>query len=239
MSKSTRLPRLLQAMRLRTPPILAADLAEEMGVSLRTLYRDIDDLRAAGAVIDGEAGFGYTLTEDPALPPMMFTKEEIEALVLGLGEVIEVGDPALAAAARDARAKLKATLPNRMASHLENAVLHAHKFRPRPEISIDPAVVRQAAWEELAIDISYSDVNGAASARRVLPLQIMYFDDTLALMAFCTLRDAPRVFRLDRISEVALTNQSFRPRRVPLLRDMLEDLKNFKPKRENDAGIQG
>lgn len=225
MSKSTRLPRLLQAMRLRTPPILAADLAEEMGVSLRTLYRDIDDLRSAGAVIDGEAGFGYTLTEDPALPPMMFTKEEIEALVLGLGEVIEVGDPALAQAAKEARAKLKATLPDRMSRYLENAVLHAHKFRPRPEISIDPALIRQAAWEEMAIDIGYRDVNGAATERRVLPLQIMYFDDTLALMAFCLLRDAPRVFRLDRIETVKCTQQSFRPRRVALLRDMLKGIK--------------
>lgn len=211
-------------MRLRTPPILASDLAEEMGVSLRTLYRDIEDLRAAGAVIDGEAGFGYTLTEDPALPPMMFTKEEIEALVLGLGEVIEVGDPALARSAREARAKLKATLPNRMASHLENAVLHAHKFRERPKISIDPALIRQAAWEERAIDISYSDAKQARSTRRVLPLQIMYLDDVLGLCAYCCLRNDYRLFRLDRIHAVTLTEQSFRPRRVPMLRDMIANL---------------
>ena len=224
MSKSTRLPRLLQAMRLRTPPILAADLAEEMNVSLRTLYRDIEDLRAAGAVIDGEAGFGYTLTEDPALPPMMFTKEEIEALVLGLGEVIEVGDPALAAAARDARAKLKATLPDRMARHLENAVLHARKFRSRPEITIDPAIIRNAAWDELAIDMEYGDVHDVVTRRRVLPLQIVYMDEVLCLLAHCCLRDAPRVFRLDRIRQLSLSDQSFRPHRVSLLRDMLADL---------------
>jgi len=226
MSKSTRLPKLLQAMRLRTPPILAADLAQEMGVSLRTLYRDIDDLRAAGAVIDGEAGFGYTLTEDPALPPMMFTKEEIEALVLGLGEVIEIGDPALASAAKDARAKLKATLPDRMANHLENAVLHAKKFRQRPVIRVDPAVIRDAAWDEKALDIAYEDAKGINSQRRVLPLQIVYFDHVLVLLAFCCLRDATRVFRLDRITEITPTDQSFRPRRVPLLRDMIEQIKD-------------
>jgi len=226
MSKSTRLPKLLQAMRLRTPPILAADLAQEMGVSLRTLYRDIDDLRAAGAVIDGEAGFGYTLTEDPALPPMMFTKEEIEALVLGLGEVIEIGDPALASAAKDARAKLKATLPDRMENHLENAVLHAKKFRQRPVIRVDPAVIRDAAWDEKALDIAYEDAKGINSQRRVLPLQIVYFDHVLVLLAFCCLRDATRVFRLDRITEITPTDQSFRPRRVPLLRDMIEQIKD-------------
>jgi len=226
MSKSTRLPKLLQAMRLRTPPILASDLAEEMGVSLRTLYRDIDDLRAAGAVIDGEAGFGYTLTEDPALPPMMFTKDEIEALVLGLGEVIEIGDPALASAAKDARAKLKATLPDRMANHLENAVLHAKKFRQRPVIRIDPAVIRNAAWDEKALDMCYEDAKGATSQRRILPLQIVYFDHVLVLLAFCCLRDAPRVFRLDRITEITPTDQSFRPRRVPLLRDMIQEIKD-------------
>jgi len=124
MSKATRLIQLLHELRMYSPPVTAQTLAEAMAVSERTIYRDIDALRAAGAVIDGEAGFGYTLTEDPALPPQMFSHDEIEALVLGLREVREIADPALATAAESALAKLRATLPDRLKSRLEHAVLY-------------------------------------------------------------------------------------------------------------------
>ena len=89
----------MQVLRTMPAPIKASDLADQMEVSLRTVYRDIDSLRAAGAMIDGEAGYGYTLVDDPALPPMMFTVDEIEALVLGLKEVQASADPVLANAA--------------------------------------------------------------------------------------------------------------------------------------------
>ena len=99
MPKPDRLFRLLSAFRMLPQPVTAARLAEETGVSERTLYRDIQSLRAGGALIDGEAGAGYTLTEDPALPPQMFTRLEVEALVLGLAEVAQSGDAMLARAA--------------------------------------------------------------------------------------------------------------------------------------------
>jgi predicted DNA-binding transcriptional regulator YafY len=83
MSRSQRLLQMMQLMRSMSPPLRGEDLARELGISIRSVYRDIDTLRSSGAVIDGEAGFGYTLVEDPALPPMMFSRDEIEALVLG------------------------------------------------------------------------------------------------------------------------------------------------------------
>lgn len=92
MSRTARLFQLMQTLRQSAPPVRAENLADEMGVSLRTIYRDIDELRALGALIDGEAGFGYTLIEDATLPPLGFDDEEIEALVLGLREVGQIGD---------------------------------------------------------------------------------------------------------------------------------------------------
>ena len=102
MARADRLFRLLSALRMLPQPVTAARLAVETGVSVRTLYRDNDALRAGGALIDGAAGVGYVLTEDPALPPQMFTRLEVEALVLGLAEVRLAGDPALAKAAEAA-----------------------------------------------------------------------------------------------------------------------------------------
>jgi predicted DNA-binding transcriptional regulator YafY len=112
MARTDRLFRLLQALRVLPAPVTAARLAAETGVSLRTLYRDIESLRASGAVIEGERGFGYRLIEDGALPPQMFSRIEIEALVLGLSQVRHMSDPALAQAASAALAKVAATLPD-------------------------------------------------------------------------------------------------------------------------------
>ena len=111
MSRTARLFQLMQCLRRGNPPHTAARLAAELSVSARTIHRDIDALRGLGAVIDGAAGFGFTLVEDPSLPPLGFTDDEIEALVLGLREVQVVGDPDLSEAASAAMRKLGARLP--------------------------------------------------------------------------------------------------------------------------------
>ncbi len=219
MSRSERLLQLMQCLRTLRPPVRAQDLARELRVSMRSIYRDIDTLRSSGAIIDGEAGFGYTLEEDPALPPMMFSRDEMEALVLGLREVNEVADPVLAAAARDALSKVKASLPERMRMQFDHAVLHAKRFHKRPEITIDVAALRRAAREELAIDITYGDFNEKISERRVLPLAIVFMDRGLALLAWCKLRQDYRVFRIDRIASLLISDEGFRPRRVHMLRE--------------------
>lgn len=214
----------MQCLRTATPPVTAGALARELGVSLRTLYRDIEALRRSGALIDGEAGVGYILQEDPALPPMLFSRDEMEALVLGLREVSEVGDPVLARAAENALSKLKASLPERMRSEFEHAVLYAKRFTPRPDISVDVEALRRETREERMIEIDYVDVKGASTKRGIYPLAIVFFEQSLVLLAWCTLRIDYRAFRIDRIQRLETTDTSFRPRRVAMLRACLKQL---------------
>ena len=225
MARSDRLFRLLTALRTLPQPVTAARLAEETEVSQRTLYRDIDTLRAGGALIDGAAGLGYTLTEDPALPPQMFTRLEVEALVLGLAEVRLAGDPALARAAGAALAKITATLPERVQRQAIHAVQQTYRFEKRPPAPAHLAVIREACWDERALDISYTDREGGSTDRVVWPLSVVFLDRTLMLLAWCTLRQGFRRFKLDQVGRVQITSVSFRPRRVPLLREFLKQLK--------------
>jgi predicted DNA-binding transcriptional regulator YafY len=219
MARPDRLFRLLDALRRLPQPVTAARLAEETEVSPRSLYRDIATLRAGGALIDGEAGIGYTLTEDPALPPQMFDRLEVEALAMGLAEVAQMGDVALARAAEGALAKITATLPERVARQAVHATHYIRRFAPRPTVPPHIATLRAAAWDERAVDIGYADMGGARTNRRIWPLAIVYFDRTLMCLAWCCLRQDFRRFHLNQMDGVVLTDDSFRPRRVPLLRE--------------------
>src|SRR5436190_1720743 len=118
MSRAARLLDLIQALRRRRRPVTAAVLAAELGVSERTVYRDIATLVGQGAPVEGEAGIGYVLKPGFTLPPLMFAEEEIEALVLGLSWVAERGDAALGKAGHDARAKIAAVLPEALRERL-------------------------------------------------------------------------------------------------------------------------
>ncbi len=225
MARTHRLFQLMQALRNHAPPVTAALLAEETGVSERTLYRDIDALRSLGAVIDGTAGYGYALTEDPALPPMMFNDEEIEALVLGLRDVQTIGDPALASAAKTALTKLHARLPSAQAHRLKHAVLAVNRIYPPPAPTVDVAALRRATWEERTVAFSYVDGKGTATTREIDPLGIVFLQDKHCVLGWCHLRADSRVFRLDRMTELMVTERSFRPRRIPMLKAALAKIK--------------
>ena len=225
MPKSDRLFRLLSAFRMLPQPVTAARLAEETGVSERTLYRDIRSLRAGGALIDGEAGAGYTLTEDPALPPQMFTRLEVEALVLGLAEVAQSGDALLAKAAAEAQGKIIATLPDRVQRQAIHAVSRSYRFEPRNQAPPHLHLLREAAWDEHAVDLTYRDASGHQTARRIWPLGTVFLDREVQVLAFCCLRQDFRRFKVAQMSDVRLTDESFRPRRVPLLRAFLDRLR--------------
>lgn len=225
MPKSDRLFRLLNAFRMLPQPVTAARLAEETGVSERTLYRDIQSLRAAGALIDGEAGTGYTLTEDPALPPQMFTRLEVEALVLGLAEVTMSGDSMLAKAAAGAQAKIIATLPDRVQRQAIHSVSSTYRFERRRPAPPHLHLLREAAWEERAVDLTYRDLSGQLTDRRIWPLGTVFLDREVMVLAWCCLRQDFRRFKVHEMANVRLADESFRPRRVPLLRSFLDQLR--------------
>ncbi len=224
MSRPERLFRLLQALRTLPSPVTAEQLARETGVSVRSIYRDIESLRLSGADIGGERGLGYCLIEDGTLPPQTFTRIEIEALVLGLAEVRQIGDPALVKAAASVLAKAVATLPSVGQQHILHAVSQAHRFEDRRPKAPDMQVVREACWREEALWLHYTDRDGVASERKVWPLGVVYGDNMLVLLAWCCLRQGFRMFRPERIQRVEILGESFRPRRAPLLRRYLAEL---------------
>ncbi len=224
MARSDRLLRLLQVMRVLPAPLTAARLAEETGVSLRSLYRDIDSLRAAGARIEGERGYGYWLTEDIALPPQTFERIEIEALVLGLNEVRHMGDPALADAALSVLAKVAATLPDEREQQMFHAISQVYRPQARYGFAIDMGILRESCWAEEAVAIRYRDEHGAPTERTIYPLSLAYSERVLAVLAWCCMRKDFRIFRADRIEAAVRTGESFRPRRASLLRSYQERL---------------
>lgn len=226
MARSDRLFRLLHALRTLPQPVTADRLAAETGVSPRTLYRDIQALRAAGALIDGEAGYGYSLTEDVAMPPQSFDRFEIEALVLGLAEVSVRGDKVLAKAAESALAKIRATLPERQQQQVLHAVTQVYRFRSPKTADYDLTPIVEASWEEEALDIAYTDGNGRTSERRIFPLSTVYVDDDVVVLAWCCMRQDFRQFLPRRMTRISRAGESFRPRRVTLLRQYIKYLQS-------------
>ena len=220
MSRTDRLMRLMDALRRLPAPVTAARLAEETGVSRRQLYRDIATLRAGGALIDGEAGLGYALTEDPALPPQSFSRLEIEALLLAISGLRTLGDPELTRAGEDALARIIATLPEsqgRHAMHTTMRLFRAPAQRPSPQV--DMALLRAALWEERSLVIDYLDLQDAATTREIWPLGMSYSDNHMMLLAHCKLRQDFRTFHVPRIQTMRPGGTSFRPRRVALVRE--------------------
>lgn len=237
MAKSDRLFRLMQLLRTLPQPVKAATLAEDLEVSLRTLYRDIDALRVAGATIDGEAGVGYTLVEDFAMPPQTLTRLEAEALSMGLTEVQYRGDAQMAKAARDAMAKITATLREGQQREVLHAVSQVYRFTTHDAATVDLSLVRKACWEEKALDIVYEDRKGAVTRRRVFPLAVMYYEYAVILLAHCQLRQDYRSFHVTNIQSANLTSKSFRPRRVALLKDYVANLRRRLDERSDGLTI--
>jgi predicted DNA-binding transcriptional regulator YafY len=220
MSRTDRLMRLMDTLRRLPQPVTAARLAEETCVSPRQLYRDIATLRAGGALIDGAAGLGYTLTEDSALPPQSFSRLEIEALMLAISSLRSIGDSDLTRAGQEAMARIVATLPESQGRHALHTTMRL--FRPlteRPAPQVDMALLRQALWDEQSLIIDYQDKTGQRSTREIWPLGLSYSDNHMLLLAMCQLRGDYRLFHVPSILAMQPGGTSFRPRRVALLRD--------------------
>ncbi len=209
MRRADRLFQLIQILRRRRVTT-AARLAEELEVSLRTVYRDVRDLIASGVPIEGEAGVGYALRGFD-LPPLMFTQEEIAALVLGARLVESQGDPALKRAARDVLAKVAAVLPPDLERRVQSTPLFAPAFARDEPLAALLGVLRVAVETRETVAFSYKDKTGARSTRRARPLCLTYFAPNWLLTGWCETREDFRNFRLDRMENLTRTGERFDP----------------------------
>lgn len=199
MRRADRLFQIIQVLRRSSRPVTAGDMARELEVSPRTIYRDIADLMAQRVPISGEAGFGYVLDDAFDMPPLMLTPDEIEAAVLGAQWVAGRGDPVLAAAAQDLLAKITSVVPENLRSFVVDPSIGT-----RPAVNTTPDgldIARARAWirEGRKIFIAYRDERGEATRRVIWPVIIGYFEHARMLAGWCELRQDFRHFRTDRI----------------------------------------
>jgi len=184
---------------------------------VRSVYRDIATLQEQGAKIEGEAGIGYILRPGDSLPPLMFSEDEIEAIVLGSRWVADRGDSELALAAQNALAKIAAVLPEHLRHTLDsNALL----VGPSTQDSADDLALqnlRIAIRKEQKVQVDYQDKSGKASSRIIWPCAIGYFDRVQVLVAWCELRSEFRHFRTDQILQLQGLEQKMPKRRQVLL----------------------
>jgi predicted DNA-binding transcriptional regulator YafY len=216
MNRTERLFALMDALRRHRRPVTAARLADELDVSLRTIYRDVKVLVGLGAPIDGEAGLGYLLRPGFFLPPLMFSEDELEALVLGAKWVARQGDAALTQAASNALAKIAAASPKDLRDAMANTGLWvAPMARPA---GADVKLVREAIRREHKLRIAYVAESGASTERAIWPIAMAFFERRQTVAAWCELRGAFRHFRTDRITAMTPTGERYPTRRTELVK---------------------
>jgi predicted DNA-binding transcriptional regulator YafY len=200
MRRADRLIELVGCLKAK-PVVLAEELAAHLEVSVRTIYRDLAGLQAMGLPIEGQAGVGFMLRGDIHLPPIAFDHDELEALALGLAYVEQVGDPALAAAARAARGKVDLAWNARNSTLLSARPLRSSQ-RPERRSPAIGAALRGALRVRREIRFGYVDAEGRPTTRWVRPLALIAFSEGWLLGAWCLGREDFRTFRLDRMSEL-------------------------------------
>jgi predicted DNA-binding transcriptional regulator YafY len=221
MRRADRLFQIVNVLRRRRTATTATHLAERLGVSERTVYRDVRDLVLAGTPIDGEAGVGYRIGPGYDLPPLMFDRDEIQALVLGARMVRRFGDPALARASDSILGKVAAILPKNLAPLVAETRLFVPSTIGTGQIADALTLAREALIARRKLELSYANADGAASTRTVRPLGIFFWGRTWTLAAWCELRQDFRNFRLDRIAASMMLDETFEDEAGKALRDML------------------
>jgi len=207
--RADRLFQIVQIVRGARRPITAAQLAGELELTPRTIYRDIADLMASGVPLRGEAGVGYVLEAGYYLPPLMLTAVELEAALLGAQWVSGRGDPKLARAARDLVAKLQAVAPKDLLFLAAGPSVMAANMARTPEDIVDLQLVRDAVHARRKLTVAYADDAGRATIRTIWPIYLAYFEAVRVIVAWCELRDGFRHFRTDRIGEISVSADRF------------------------------
>lgn len=222
MARASRLFDLLHLLHRQSGVVSGRHLAEQLGISLRTLYRDVATLQAMGADVEGGAGIGYRLKPGFMLPPLRFPIEEVEALVLGARWVAERADPAMGQAARSAAARIMRAMTAEQADAMRDTALFIASRAEPYETVVDPTPLRAAIRAERRLSLLYRDAEGQASERIIWPMAIALFDRADVLLGWCELRHAYRTFRIDRIVTARTMPERYPRRRAVLLREWRE-----------------
>jgi predicted DNA-binding transcriptional regulator YafY len=220
MRRADRLFDIIQALRTAKRPMTAAALAEELEVTVRTVYRDVATLQARRVPIEGAPGLGYVLRKGFDLPPLMFTVEEVEAVTVGARLVQRLRDPELQAAARRVLDKVTVVLPESLRSHADRPFYVSRGEAAEPH-GINVAELRSAIRDRRKLRIAYLDEKRRRTRRTIWPLAMAYYVDVTLVGAWCELREDFRNFRVERIERSRLLGERFQDPQGKLLAQWL------------------
>ncbi len=216
MRRTDRLFEIIQLLRSTSRPLTARRIAEDLETSSRTIYRDIAALQSMRVPIEGEAGVGYVMRSGFDLPPLMFSAEETEAIMVGLALVKRTGDVGLQRSALSVGRKIAHVLPTEQVTPIVNGALKVSSWEAIPPSRIDLRSTRDAIRNEEKLQITYCDLEDKRTYRedkrtyrRVWPLAIIYYIELIVLAAWCELHEDFRHFRADRITACSLTGDRF------------------------------
>jgi predicted DNA-binding transcriptional regulator YafY len=219
--RADRLFQIIQLLRRRRTATTARQIAERLGTSERTIYRDIRDLMLAGTPIDGEAGVGYRIRPGYDLPPLMFDAQELQALVLGARIVRQFGDQSLARASEAILAKVATVIPKELEPLLTETRLFVPNIASGAQWSQALEAAREALISRRKLRLAYASADGKTTTRLVRPLGVFFWGRTWTLAAWCELRNDFRNFRLDRAREILVLDQTFTDEPGRTLRELL------------------
>ncbi|ASF47382.1 helix-turn-helix transcriptional regulator [Methylovulum psychrotolerans] len=221
MRRADRLFQIVQLLRNKRL-VTAKQLAERLEVSERTIYRDIQDLSLSGVPVEGEAGVGYRLLHTIDIPPIMFTSDEIEALVIGARMSKTWTGNELGHSAQTALDKITAVMPAGLRHKIEDSKLFALRFSHRQDIDSHLDICRKAIDHKRVLQLAYCRADGEHSLRRIRPLGLYFWGSTWTLVGWCELRDDFRNFRLDRIQSLQAENETFADSEGQSLQDFIK-----------------
>ncbi|MDO8290593.1 MAG: YafY family protein [Parvibaculum sp.] len=212
MRRADRLFDIIEYLRRHKQVVTAQDLATHLEVSVRTIYRDVADLQASRVPIEGEAGLGYMLRSGYELPPLMFTEDEIEALVFGARMVRAWGDTSFTQAADAALSKIRAVLPARLeeASKASHITVTPTRMHDKTRVNVHLTPLRRAIRERRKIKVMYKSLGDETTTRTLRPLGLAFFGPFWMLASWCELRNDFRTFRIERFESVSVTQDVFR-----------------------------
>lgn len=214
-----RLFQLLDELRLRRAPVTATTLAQDMGVSLRTLYRDIADLQAMGAPIRGAGGVGYVMEQGYFMPSLRFDEDELSALALGVRLAATRTDARMSEAARRAAAKIASAVGEETRRSFLDSSLEAGPSDTAKAPHLE--ALRDTIRQRKILEIGYTSLSGKPSTRRARPLGLTVFDAVWLLTIWCETANDFRHLRVDRIDDLRETGEHFRDERGKRFADCL------------------